>query len=125
VITKHISKQPDVIAPDGSEVRVLAATAQGSMAQFSLPAGKVSAAVAHHSVEELWVFIEGQGKIWRKLDHVEVVVDVCAGVSISIPVGTHFQFRNDGTVPLVAIATTMPPWPGPQEACFVDGPWQN
>jgi mannose-6-phosphate isomerase-like protein (cupin superfamily) len=125
LITKHISKQPDVIAPDGSEVRVLAATAQGSMAQFSLPAGKVSAAVAHHTVEELWVFIEGQGKIWRRLDRFEVVVDVRAGVSISIPIGTHFQFRNDGAVPLVAISTTMPPWPGPEEAYFVDGPWQN
>ncbi len=55
------SHAPDVIAPDGSEVRILGATARGSMAEFTLPPGGVSKPVAHRTVEEVWVFIGGTG----------------------------------------------------------------
>jgi hypothetical protein len=48
-VTRQRAEQPDVLAPDGSEVRILAATARGSMAQFTLPPGAVSKAVAHRS----------------------------------------------------------------------------
>jgi mannose-6-phosphate isomerase-like protein (cupin superfamily) len=123
VITRQISIEADVIAPDGSEVRILAGTARGSMAQFLLPAGKVSFAVAHRTVDEVWVFTAGQGQLWRKTDKVEVTVDVMPGLSISILAGTHFQFRNSGDKPLIAIGTTMPPWPGAEEAFFVQGKW--
>jgi hypothetical protein len=33
------------------------------------------------------------------------------GVSLSIPFGTQFQFRCDGSAPLDIVAVTMPPWP--------------
>jgi mannose-6-phosphate isomerase-like protein (cupin superfamily) len=118
-----ISVEPDAMAPDGSEVRVLAQTARGSMAQFTLPAGKISIAVAHRTVEEVWFFVSGQGEFWRKIGVTESIVPIRPGLSISIAVGTHFQFRNDGTEPLVAIGTTMPPWPGMDEAYVVDGRW--
>jgi mannose-6-phosphate isomerase-like protein (cupin superfamily) len=123
VITRQISDEPDVIAPDGSEVRILAGTARGSMAQFTLPAGKISVAVAHRTVEEVWFFTSGQGRLWRKNDKSEEVVVIHPGLSISILPGTHFQFRNDGTEPLTAIGTTMPPWPGMDEAYTVQGIW--
>ena len=122
-ITRHLAEQPDAIAPDGSEVRLLAATACGSMAQFSLPAGKVSIAVCHRTVEELWYFTSGSGKLWRKTKNAEETIDVGPGVSISIPVGTHFQFRSDGDEPLAAVGVTMPPWPGMDEAVAVTGIW--
>ena len=118
-----ISATPDAIAPDGSEVRFLAAAARGSMAQFALPVGKISSAVAHRTVEEVWFFTAGQGRIWRKNDKAEEIVEIHPGLSISIPVGTHFQFRNDGTEPLTAIGTTMPRWPGENEAYAVSGVW--
>ena len=35
---------------------------------------------------------------------------------LTIPLGTHFQFRSLGPGPLAAVAVTMPPWPGPDEA---------
>jgi len=35
----------------------------------------------------------------------------------------HFQFRCDGAERLVAVAATMPPWPGAGEAYFVEGKW--
>ena len=120
---RMISVEPDAIAPDGSEVRILAATARGSMAQFTLPAGKISMAVAHRSVEEVWFFVSGQGQFWRKTGDQETVVAIRPGLSIAIEVGTHFQFRNDGAEPLIAIGTTMPPWPGMDEAYGVEGRW--
>ena len=45
------------------------------------------------------------------------------GVCLTIPLGTHFQFRSLGPEPLAAVAVTMPPWPGPGEAVPVPGTW--
>ncbi len=45
------------------------------------------------------------------------------GLSLSIPVGTHFQFRCDGPEPLSVLGATMPPWPGEDEAYVVAGIW--
>ena len=120
---KRAGAAPDAMAPDGSEVRILCGTARGGMALFTLPAGAVSRAVAHRSIEEIWYFIAGRGRMWRKLGSEESVVAVEPGVSIALPTGTHFQFRNDGTEPLSAVGATMPPWPGEAEAYPVSGPW--
>jgi mannose-6-phosphate isomerase-like protein (cupin superfamily) len=122
-ISRFLPVAPDAIAPDGSQVRILAATARGSMAQFRLPPGGVSKAVAHRSVEEVWFFTAGAGRMWRKSVHGEEIVAVTPGLSVSIPVGTAFQFRNDGEGPLEAIGVTMPPWPGPEEAVMAEGIW--
>ena len=46
-------------------------------------------------------------------------------VYVSIPLGTHFQFRASPTEPVTAVAVTMPPWPGEDEAVFVTGPWPS
>ena len=113
----------DAMAPDGSEVRVLCRAARGSMAHFSLPGGRVSLAVAHHSIEEVWYFLAGRGRFWRKQGADEEIVEVSEGVSISIPPGTHFQFRNDGDEALAAVGVSMPPWPGEAEAYPVAGVW--
>lgn len=112
-----------VEAPDGSQVDILAACSRGSMARFSLNSGLVSKAVRHRSVDELWFFIAGAGRMWRSDGIREEVVDVGAGVSLSITVGTAFQFESTGGEPLQAIGVTMPPWPGADEAEFVPGKW--
>jgi mannose-6-phosphate isomerase-like protein (cupin superfamily) len=121
---RMISTEADAIAPDGSEVRILARTARGSMAQFSLGAGKISVAVVHRTVEEVWFFVSGEGQFWRSANGQETVTAIRPGLSIAIPVGTAFQFRNDGSGQLVAIGTTMPPWPGMEEAVVVEGKWK-
>jgi len=36
----------------------------------------------------------------------------------------YFQFRCDGGEPLEAVAVTMPPWPGAEEAFVVSGIWE-
>jgi mannose-6-phosphate isomerase-like protein (cupin superfamily) len=123
-VTRKIAGPPDAIAPDGSEVRLLASLSRGSMAAFRLVPGAVSKAVAHCTVEEVCYFTAGQGRIWRRLGDDEEITEVAAGVSITIPTGTHFQFRCDGAEPLQAVAVTMPPWPGADEACFVSGMWE-
>ncbi|MBV8455563.1 MAG: hypothetical protein JO122_02980 [Acetobacteraceae bacterium] len=112
-----------VTAPDGSEVRVLCHTARGSMAHFSLRASAVSRAVVHRSVDEVWYFVSGQGRMWRKRYEEEEVIEVREGISVSIEVGTQFQFRCDSTEELSAVAVTMPPWPGEGEAYAVAGTW--
>ena len=61
--------------------------------------------------------------MWRRHGDEDEVVEVVAGVSIAIPVGTRFQFRSDGMEPLEAVGVTMPPWPGPDEAYAVEGHW--
>jgi mannose-6-phosphate isomerase-like protein (cupin superfamily) len=122
-VTRARAAAPDVMAPDGSEVRILAAASRGSMAQFTLPPGAVSKAVAHRSVEEVWLVISGTGRMWRKLGSTEETVALRPGVSLAIPVGAHFQFRNDGAEPLDCVGVTMPPWPGMDEAYEVKGAW--
>ncbi len=122
-VTRKLAAAPDAIAPDGSEVRLLAAASRGSMAQFTLAPGAVSRAVAHRTVEEVWLFTAGRGRLWRRLGTREETIEVTPGVSIAIPVGTSFQFRCDGDAPLKAAAVTMPPWPGDGEAYAVEGIW--
>ncbi len=123
--TKTLNPAPDVIAPDGSEVRILCQVAGGSMAHFTLPPGAVSQPVAHRTVEEVWFVVAGRGRMWRRLDDREETVALAPGVSITIPVGTRFQFRCDGAEALAAVGMTMPPWPGMDEAYGVEGAWAS
>jgi mannose-6-phosphate isomerase-like protein (cupin superfamily) len=124
LITKVLGLKPDAIAPDGSEVRLLQEMTRGGMAHFALGPHHVSKAVAHKTIEEIWYFIRGRGRIWRRLGSSEAVVDVFPGVSINVPTGTQFQFRNEGDETLEAIGVTMPPWPGAAEAFQVKGIWE-
>ena len=122
-LTKRVSEGPEIIAADGSEVRVLCQLSRGALATFTLPPGAVSKAVAHRTVEEVWYVVRGTGRMWRKMADREEVTALVPGISVAIPTGTHFQFRNDGTEPLDIVAATMPPWPGEGEAYFVEGKW--
>lgn len=122
--TKALSDLPDVTAPDGSDVRLLVSSGRGSMAHFSLAPGAISLAVCHRTVEELWFITAGDGQMWRSADGVEEIIDLVPGISLTIPVGTRFQFRA-GRTPLEAVAVTMPPWPEMDEAYPVDGPWTS
>jgi mannose-6-phosphate isomerase-like protein (cupin superfamily) len=94
------------------------------MAHFELPPGHTSTAVTHRTVEEIWFFLSGHGKMWRKQGEQEEVVTLAAGVCLTIPLGTHFQFRSFGDAALAALGVTMPPWPGEGEAVLVQGKWQ-
>ncbi|HEX4615531.1 MAG TPA: cupin domain-containing protein, partial [Stellaceae bacterium] len=121
--TKRLAVEPDAIAPDGSEVRVLCQVPRGGLAIFSLPPRAVAKSVAHQTVEEVWYILSGSGRMWRKLGEQEEILELRPGISLTIPTGTHFQFRCDGDERLDVIGATMPPWPGESEAYFVKGAW--
>jgi len=115
----------DVLAPDGSEIRVLAHVSSGSLAHGTLPAGCTSLAIKHRTVAEIWFVLGGSAEIWRRLGDIESVEIVHPGLSLTIPTGTDFQFRTLGTEPFTFIMCTMPPWPGPDEAIFIEGKWKE
>ncbi len=121
--TMRLPGLADAVAPDGSQVRVLLRLGRGSMAHFELEAGRVSRAVAHHGVEEIWYILSGQGQMWRRRAERQETVPLEPGTCLSIPAGTHFQFRAAGDGPLAALGVTMPPWPGDDEAYDVPGRW--
>lgn len=127
VETIILSEGLDEIAPDGSEVRLLFRRPGASMAHFCLGVGKISLAVVHRSVEELWYIVSGQGEMWREGEGGGSVVLLKRGVGLSIPPGVSFQFRTVGDEPLEAIAVTLPAWPGDDEARRVPGckKWMN
>ena len=122
--TEQLSERYDVLAPDGSEIRLLVRTDRGSMVHGTLPPGQVSRAITHRTVDEVWYITAGQGQVWRKFGNDECVVDVEAGTALSIPLSTHFQFRTIGAEPLQFVLCTMPPWPGEQEAVRVPDYWR-
>jgi len=121
--TQRVGATPTHHAPDGSEIFELPRTDLASLSRCVLPAGAVTHAVRHRTVEELWYVVGGRGQVWRAADGSEEIVDVEAGTSLTIPLGVAFQFRAGPDVPLELILTTIPPWPGPDEAVLVEGRW--
>jgi mannose-6-phosphate isomerase-like protein (cupin superfamily) len=123
--TIRVDQAPVVIAPDGSAVRPLC-TLPGvaSFAQFELAPGQTAKAVSHATVEEIWFVTSGMGEMWRSQNGREEVTTLEPGVSLTIPLGTTFQFRA-GAQGLRAVAVTVPPWPvdSPDEARFETGRW--
>ena len=122
--SSRIADEYDLLAPDGSEIRLLHSFPDASVVHCSLPAARISIPVRHRTVAEIWYFLAGRGQVWRRQAKREEVLEVRAGISLTIPLGTCFQFRNTGDVPLEFIIVTMPPWPGADEAILLDvGKW--
>ena len=120
---KPLSEQPDRLAPDGSEARLLFEGQHGGLAHFTLPAGTVARAVRHRTVEEIWFVVRGRGQIWRRYEGEASVIDLDPGTSCTIPRGAEFQFRARVEADLVVLIATMPPWPGDHEAISIQGKW--
>ena len=62
----------------------------------------------------------------HKLSSSDLLKRLLPGLCLTIPQGTHFQFRAAADQPLAAVCVTMPPWPadpGADEAIPVQGPW--
>lgn len=122
--TRKQSPQPDVVAPDGSAIRLLVSGGRASTVHCSLQPGETTVAVRHRTVEEIWYCLAGRGELWRRLEGEEQVTELEPGVSADIPLGVEFQFRATGDTALEILIATMPPWPGEDEAVAVDGPWE-
>jgi mannose-6-phosphate isomerase-like protein (cupin superfamily) len=122
--TTQTPSKRTAVALDGADVRLLLQLKGGAAAHFELASGETSVAVAHHTVDEIWYIIGGRGEMWRKLGDAEETVELEMGTCLTIPVGTHFQWRSVGTEPLAVIGVNMPPWPGYEEAYRVEGVWK-
>jgi mannose-6-phosphate isomerase-like protein (cupin superfamily) len=115
---------PDAISPAGAEVRLIMNSDTANMIHSTVPPGQTNRAVVHATVSEFWYILEGHGEIWRKDHEQERVTTLVPGVSIDIPVGTAFQYRNVATDPFKFICVTMPKWPGAHESTYVEGIWK-
>lgn len=115
---------PDARSPAGADIRFIMDGRTGNMIHSTVPPGQINRATRHATVSEFWHVLAGAGEIWRKDETEERVTSLVPGVSIDIPVGTAFQYRNVGTVPLTFICISMPPWPGDHEASSLTGVWQ-
>ncbi|MGK0168966.1 MAG: mannose-6-phosphate isomerase-like protein (cupin superfamily) [Gammaproteobacteria bacterium] len=110
------------IAPDGSRVRVLERTQRVSVAEFLFDAGSVSRAVSHLSVEETWRVVAGRGRLWRRNNGLEDIIELRPGTTLVLCVGSTFQFQADSALTIFAV--TVPPWPlDREEAVPALGPW--
>ena len=110
-------------SPAGADIRLIMDGTTGNMIHSTVPPGQINRATVHSTVSEFWYILEGSGEIWRRDEAEEKITRLFAGVSIDIPVGTAFQYRNVGTEPLKFICITMPPWPGDHEASQIKGAW--
>lgn len=113
----------DAKSPAGANIRFIMDGPTGNMIHSTVPPHQVNRATIHQTVSEFWHVLDGQGEIWRRDDAEERVTELTEGVSIDIPVGTAFQYRNTGSSPLKFICISMPPWPGDHEASHLDGAW--
>jgi mannose-6-phosphate isomerase-like protein (cupin superfamily) len=123
--TASVSPDHDLLAPDGSEIRVLVQVRGGSLVHCTLRPGAVTRAVQHRTVEEVWYCVAGTGQLWRCTvgDGNGEITDLRPNVAVTIPLGTRFQFRATSGQPLEIVITTLPPWPGEDEAVPVEGRW--
>lgn len=125
--TRSLPASPSTFAPDGSEIRLLAQTSRASTVHARLQAGSLSAAICHKTVDEIWYVLAGRGQLWRSQGEKghQQIDDLQPGISLSIPAGTHFQFRAAEGSPLDILIATIPPWPGAEEAVLVPGRWRS
>jgi mannose-6-phosphate isomerase-like protein (cupin superfamily) len=120
----RLGSDPVHIAPDGSRLRVLCRVARASTVHFELAPHEVSRAVVHRTVDEIWYVLRGRGTIWREFAGRATQTEMLPGLSLTLPVGTRFQFRNTGACVLAVLGVTVPPWSGDGEAVPVAGPWK-
>lgn len=119
-----LPKTADTQSPAGADIRFIMDGPTGNMIHSTVPPGQINRATIHATVSEFWHVLAGEGEIWRKDKNEEKITALSAGVSIDIPVGTAFQYRATGDVPLRFICISMPPWPGDFEASHLEGAWE-
>src|SRR5260221_11879669 len=92
--TRRLPAMPDIVAPDGSDVRVLLGTARGGMAHFEVADGRASEAIRHRTVDEIWFVLSGRGERGRRGEGREDVVELEPGMCVTIAGGTHVQLLS-------------------------------
>ncbi|UCH27202.1 MAG: cupin domain-containing protein [Trueperaceae bacterium] len=120
---KPLPSEPEDRSPAGALIRYLLDNPHGNMIHSTVPPGQINRATIHATVSEFWYVLSGEGELWRSDGTESQLVRLTAGMSVDIPRGYAFQYRNTGASDLTFICVAMPPWPGDQEAAFTEGPW--
>ena len=116
------AEAPDILAPDGAEIRILLDRQQGatrlSLAEALVKPGERTACVSHQTIEEFWYILKGAGLFHRfSPDGLEQqTAEVAPGDALLIPTGYRFYVENTGDEDLIFLCADTPPWPGPDEA---------
>src|SRR5687767_12926610 len=82
--TRERKREPDYLAPDGSEIYLLPNVRGGGLAYCRLPRQATSHAVRHQTVDEVWYVVSGDGELWRQRDGVDDVTALHSGVAVTI-----------------------------------------
>jgi mannose-6-phosphate isomerase-like protein (cupin superfamily) len=122
--TTKLPETPDARSPAGAEIRYLMDGKHGNMIHSTVPPGQINKATVHKTVSEFWYILAGRGEIWRDNGKENLITTLEPGTAIDIPVGTSFQYRNIGEQALKFICIAMPPWPGDEEAEYIEGIWE-
>jgi len=122
--TTSFPEQPDAKSPAGALIRYLMDSKTGNMIHSTVPPFQINKATIHKTVNEFWYILEGHGEIWRDDGIESCVTNLVPGISIDIPTGTAFQYRNVSEKNLTFICVSMPRWPGDSEATCIEGKWQ-
>jgi mannose-6-phosphate isomerase-like protein (cupin superfamily) len=113
---------PDVIAPDGAEIRRLVDQPRGatklSLAEALVKPGERTSCVSHRTIEEAWYIVQGTGRFHRLAPDGtnENIEEVAAGDALFIPTGYRFWVENIGAADLRFLCCDAPAWPGHDEA---------
>ncbi len=121
----NLPPDPQGTSPAGAHIRFLIEGPHGGMIHSTVPPGQINRAMQHKTVSEFWYVLEGHGQLWRRDGNEEQTVDLLPGVTVDIPVGAAFQYRNVGESDLRFICVTMPPWTGDDEAVPAEGTWTS
>jgi mannose-6-phosphate isomerase-like protein (cupin superfamily) len=116
--------EADAKSPAGADIRFIMDGPTGNMIHSTVPPGQINRATIHATVSEFWHVLQGEGEIWRRDADEERITRLAPGVSIDIPVGTAFQYRNTSDQDLTFLCVSMPPWPGDHEASHLEGAWE-
>ena len=85
----------------GAYIRFLADGPHGNLIHSTVPPAMVGRACRFRTVDEYWFVLSGEGAIWRRAaDGHESITALIPGVCVDIPLGTTFQYRCTGDVPL-------------------------
>jgi mannose-6-phosphate isomerase-like protein (cupin superfamily) len=123
--TTRLSGKPDAMSPAGAEICFLMDGEGGNMIHSSVPPRQINKATVHKTVSEFLYILKGEGEIWRDNWEESSVTTLVPKTTIDIPVGTSFQYRNIGDSGLKFICISMPPWPGDEEATYIEGVWEQ
>lgn len=110
----HNFTQHDTINNSHSRFKITSSllnNSGGGIIRCVLPGGESSDLVKNNTAHELLYIVSGTGEIWCKNSIEESVTALTPGVSVDLPLGINYQYKNTSNYDLVFTRVTMRSWP--------------